>query len=299
MALVEATTQTGRGPWTWPRYSREATQRTISALLWTLKDMGGTIESTSGRAGSALADEAAKRGTPIHPQVNLSQLIGELDTGIYGGCIKRDTGIRRTYAITLLLAEDEMPPKPRHLRAAPEKTLFVQPVASDPDPEPEPEPEPIPVPPEPQPEPVVDTAVVVETVEPVIPPLVVVSDEPLDLALTAATSVAKVIEALLVRGAEAKGEPSPDAEEMAVRLAQTIEENNRLRRKVNDLSETVQAKAKECEGLHKALRVSEANLKTLRETVAVGSRERDVARLKGNQRFVAERPEPAILGRGR
>ena len=294
MALAETTTRTSRGPWVWPRFTRDYTRNSVAALLWTLHDLGGVIESDAGRAGSMLATAAEERGTPIAPRLHLSAIFAELEEGgIYGACILRDKHRpKRTYKITLLLAEDEMPPKPRHLKAAPERTISVQPVASDPEPQPEPEPAPVPPEPQPQPEPVEDV------VTPEIPPLVVLSEEPLDLALTAADDIAKVIQALLVQGAR-PAEPNSDTEEISVRLAQTIEENNRLRRKANDLAETVRAKSAECEGLHKALRVSEANLKTLRETVAIGTRERDMARLKGNQRFVAEKPEPAIMGRRR
>ena len=297
MALAETTTRTSRGPWVWPRYSRDYNQRSVSALLWTLHDLGGVVESSAGRAGSVLLAACEDRGTPIAPRTNPAAIWSELEEGgIYGNCIHRDKRPKRTDKITLLLTEAEMPPKPRHLKAAADRTIFVQPVASAPEPEPA-EPEPAPVPPEPQPEPVED--IIEDIVSPEIPPLVVVSDEPIDVALSLADGVSRLVQALLVQGAEPKGESSPDAEEQAVRLAQMIEENNRLRRKVNDLTETVRAKGTECEGLHKALRVSEANLKTLRETVAGSSRERDLARLNGNQRFIAAKPEPAILRRGR
>jgi hypothetical protein len=273
--MTESTTR--RGPWVWPEFTTANMKQSVSAILWTLADLGGSIEDKSGRCSSKLVDACEKAGTPLHPLTRPATTFAALDNGLHGpglaGCIARETIQKRTYKITLLLKPDEMPPRPRRI---------VDDGGTGPRPVPEMEPEP-------------------QAVEPTIPPLVVAGTlDPLDLALDATDTLAKLITELVMRRATPATEAQPDSDEQAIRLAQTIEENNRLRAKVNDQAETIRAKAKETEGLRRALMASEHNLKTLRETVAGSTdRERNLSRLNGNQRFIAQKPEPAILRRAK
>jgi hypothetical protein len=292
--MTETTTR--RGPWEWPAGTHPKTKQSVSAILWTLADLGGSITDEDGRCASKLSDACEKAGTPMHPLTRPSIVYGALDNGAHApglaGCIARDfrNHQKRTYKITLLLKPDEMPPRPK--RIVSDGGTGPRPV---PVPVPEPEqPKPAPAPaPEPEPE-------AVETVEPTIPPLVVVgAEKPIDLALSLSDKVNLLIAELLVNGATPTDD-SPDKDEQAERLAQMIEESNRLRRKVSDHVETIRAKTAENEGLRKALVLAQNNLRTLQQTVAeASSTERNLNRLNGNQRFIAQKPEPAILRRAK
>jgi hypothetical protein len=282
--MTESTTR--RGPWVWPKFTTANMKQSVSAILWTLADLGGSIEDKSGRCSSKLIDACEKAGTPLHPTNKPATTFQSLDSGSHSpmlaGCIARDTIQKRTYKITLLLKPDEMPPRPKRI---------VSDGGTGPRPVPVPEPE------QPKPAPEPES----EAVEPTIPPLVAVGiHDELDLALHATDTLAKLVTEILMRRAMPATDAQPDNDEQAIRLAQTIEENNRLRAKVNDQAETIRAKTKETEGLRRALMVSENNLKTLRETVAGSTdRERNLSRLNGNQRFIAQKPEPAILRRAK
>ena len=309
----------GNGPWKWGAVVRPATKQTVAALLWTLHDMGGVIEDSSGRAANKLAKMAAERGTPLAPGWNgqtLSTLMRELDHGRYGGSVSRMCNGKRTHKITLLLSPEEMPPRPRSVK---QQSVFVQPVepvdggtgpkpADEPVAPPEPTPAPHPGPggePRPDdpnveaPELAVVTEPVEEVVEPTIPPLIAVADDdPIaklfaaQQALNAATMAVIAMPPVIVEA------PVEQDDDVAKRLAATLEENNRLRRKVNEATETLRAKGKELDGYRKQILLLQNNLRAIQEASNnAGKVERDLARLNGNQRFISERPEPAIAGR--
>lgn len=339
VAALETNDRKGK-PWRWGPYIREETRITVPALLWTLHDMGGSISDSSGRSGAKLADMAKQRGMPFHPihQPNrltgkhtgtLSQLLAELDAGRMAGSIAREINGKRTLKITLLLAPEEMPPRPhpvvtkqvtptavpkqvtptavpfgraanRPVVAAPDVTqqsVFVQ-SAPPIEPEPQPVPEPAPAP-EPEPEDVAAVVGPVPTWQPtVLAPLPVVHpDDPMEQLLVAqeAITAAQIAMAAMVHPVP---ETRDEDDQIAVRLATALEEGSRLRRKVADLQETVTAKAKEAEALRKALVQAQSNMRAIREasTQSQGL-ERKLNQLNGTQRAIASKPEPAIAAR--
>ena len=319
-------TEIGNGrPWKWGVLINAATKQSTAALLWTLHDLGGSIEDGSGLAATKLASTAVKRGMAPHPNhmkgQALSTLMGQLERGRMGGCIERVTNGKRTKKITLLLSPDEMPPRPpvqtRPAQVPKQRSLLVQPVADDggtgPRPEPESPAEPAPEPsepPAPGPRPddpnvalsIVGDAPAEEVVEPTIPPLVAVSVDPIaklfaiqaDL-MSATVAVGEMSARLSVQA----DRPEPVVDEtIAERLAATLEENNRLRRQLNEARDTAAARKHENDGLRKQILVAQNNLRALQKASAEGSqRERNLARLNGNQRFISARPEPAIAAR--
>jgi hypothetical protein len=110
-------------PWEFTPYVAEPTRAMISALLWALHDNGGSFkDASSGLAGPALRDLAVERGMFIPPKyrrehgsssTGLSSLYAGLEQGKYGKpAIERDKSGTRTFEITLLLEDEEMPPKP-------------------------------------------------------------------------------------------------------------------------------------------------------------------------------------------
>lgn len=129
MALAtEPDIRARRGTWDWGPGAHESTRTTVPALLWALKDMGGTIEDRpSGRVGHELLQACRERGYPIHPVhlktgSNLSALMQALDSGgsstWLNGCIRRETNGKRTYRVDLLLDDDQMPPKPSPVKVS-------------------------------------------------------------------------------------------------------------------------------------------------------------------------------------
>jgi hypothetical protein len=279
-----------RGPWHWPKGTTNHSKMSVPALLWALHDLGGTVEDKTGRAASRLVEHATELGTPIHPLSNPGHLFKELEGGRYAGAIKRKVGPKRTYAIRLLLEERQMPPKPRPAKAEPAEPktpALALPVVKD---EPKAEVETISiapglpvVPPEPSPAPV----------EPILPPIVAVpASDPLNalleiqgLAMQAVLGLAEQ----MGQGIDLADAAERDAEK--TRLAETIEENRRLRRKVNDLTETLVAKGKEVEAMRKALNIAQSNMAAIQKAAAdAPNRERQYGNLKATERFMQARP---------
>jgi hypothetical protein len=298
---------------------RDENGRCASSLIAAAKKNGTPVHPT--HQGKAKGIQA------------MSTLLRELDGGRYGQAITRRTHGKRTYEIRLNLALDEMPPRPlpvvtRHVEdhkpnvpAQPiprpqvgdtrpasvfRPTVDVtDPTAGGDGPPPEPVPEPGPGPDVPEPQPaqlVVADPPAPAPVEPTMVPLVVVdSDDPIDILLRIQQLSMSAVLSLAAGPTETTGEPAVDPDEknaQAKRLAATLEENNRLRSKVNAHAETINAKTKEAAALRKALTVAQSNLKALQDAAnASPGRERALARLNGNQRFIAAKPEPAIAGR--
>jgi hypothetical protein len=325
MALAEAPHHTNPADAIDGAYVRPSTKQAIVGLLWTLFDLGGEIRCKQGKAGRALVNEAVAIGYRMPTQVtspisagSLSQLLQEMDHGRFAGLISREVGPKRTYAIKLLLTEDQLPPRPPLLTLKaiepkanggptdPRTTQEPKPPATEPeqapvttpsvppDVEPEPEPEVN----DPQPEPTEDEQLADEATLPSVPTYAVEATEPIDallmiqhLAMQAAIGIA----------GQLGQPPAPEndrAELHAVqeRLADTLDENQRLRRKLADVCETTNAKAKECEALRKALMVSSSNLKALQAASNQGpSLERKLANLKNVQSFIASPPKAKAL----
>jgi hypothetical protein len=292
MALAEARKPR---PWQWGKFVRESTRVTVSVLLWTLHEMGGKIHDPQrGRCGSLLLEEAAKRGYVVDSMHKngggtVSQLLADLESGRMGGCIRRHTNGKRTYTIELLLAEAELPPKPHPVivrKADDTGDSRPAPVAEEPPPAPTTAPSPI-------------AAVTDEpaqaSVEPTLPPVVAVSGNLGDVL----TQIQQLSFQAWMLSATSTGEPAPPvSDEQAVRLAETIDENNRLRRKVNDQAETIRATIKERDGLRQQVMLLQNNLRVVQEASnGAGQLERNLNKFNGTQRAIASRPEPAIAAR--
>jgi hypothetical protein len=243
-----------RGPWKWHR-TNEKTRPTVAAFLWALHDLGGDVTDENGRVPAIIARHAAEMGMPLNPSLNRSQVIGSLDNG-YPGTIEREMDDKKTYRITLLLADDEMPPRP-------------QPVVTEPQPEPEPVPPTLALVPEPD-----MPAVVADA-----------SDDPVNALL----EIQKLAMGAVMGLTRQRSEPDTDTDRE--RLAATLEENQRLRDKVRDLSETVAAKAKEIDALRKALTTAQANMAAIQKASAdAPERERQLANLRATERFMQAKP---------
>lgn len=314
-----------RGRWIWGPASKEASRVMVPIMLWTLHDLGGTItDRPTGRCGAKLIAEALKRSYSVPPSFrnatgSVSAMLGELEDGRYAGCIAREKGNKRTYKITLLLTEDEMPERPFPVKVTKmadrpmltpvprvkAMSVFVQPVADDaglgnggPDPDYVP-PTVVPDPPAPVPEPVQpelpenpDTPDVEDVVLPQIPPLLVIpeNEDAFELLIDLNQLAARALIAVN-RAAHKIGPSQESLDDAATRLAATVEENQRLRTKVNILQETVVAKNKEAEGLRKALMLAQGNLRAIQDNVDQGgTRERNLARLNDVQRTMQARP---------
>ena len=241
-----------RGPWKWYR-TNEKTRPSVAAFLWALHDLGGEVIDENGRVPAIIAGHAAEMGMPLNPSLNRSQVIGSLDNG-YPGTIEREMDDKWTYRITLLLADDEMPPRP-------------QPVAA-----------------EPQPEPAPPTLALVP--EPDVPAVVAdASDDPVNALL----EIQKLAMGAVMGLTRQRSEPDTDTDRE--RLAETLKENQQLRDKVRDLSETVAAKAKENEALRKALTTAQANVAAIQKAAAdAPERERQLANLRATERFMQAKP---------
>jgi hypothetical protein len=329
MAVAEKLdTKVERGPWKWALYTRSETMQSIPAFLWALKDMGGVCADKSGRAPARVFAHAEKMGTPLHPRSAPSAMLRELENGTYAGAIKRTKGSRQTYRIELLLTDEQMPPKPlpvkttkieperlavkprdveSELAKAPKDGDTVNipkadggtgPRPADPTPEPKPHPGPTPGPRPEDPNTKPELAVVPpgpapELVEPTLPPIVAVpASDPLNalleiqgLAMQAVLGLAQQ----MGQGVDPQDAADRDAEK--ARLATTLEENQRLRRKVNDLTETIVAKSKENEAMRRALMTAQSNLAAIQKAAAdAPGRERQLANLRATERFMQERP---------
>jgi len=320
MALAETTRNT-RGPWQW-HMARESSMVSIPVILWTLHELGGEITDEGGHCGALVLEEAGKRGWYVHPthqpgqrSGGYSQLLQELETGRYGGCISRDINGKRTYAIRLNLSEAEMPRKPQPVvtkKVEPTKPVprdvaeaLVKPRIGDTRPAPvAPTPPPAPTPtPRPMaaqdkaPSPTLAVATdtpTPTTVEPTIPPMLAITGNLADV-LTQIQQLSFQAWMLSVTGTETA---PPVSDEQAVRLAETLEENNRLRRKCNDQSETLRATLKERDGLRQQIMLLQNNLRVVQEASnGSGNLERKLNRFNGTQKAIASRPEPAIAGR--
>lgn len=320
-----APTRTSRGPWRWGVQNKTSAKMTIPALLWTLHDLGGEIsDPVTGRAGTKLVEEARKRYSvyPTHIRSKassgaLSSIYLSLERGIYAGSIAREMNAKRTFRITLLLSEDEMPPRPSPLKITkvqPTVTPLVpkqRPIAPvavvapvtddegtgnggpshdyDPD-EPQPEvPEPVqPTLPDDPGEPEVE-----DVVHTTIPPLLTVNadDDAFMLILEASQLLARAMIATNARTPKVVGPSDAEIDEAAKRMADTLAENQRLRRKLNEANETAMAKARENEGLRKALLVAQGNLKAFQQNMDLAdNREKALARLRDTQRTMAAPP---------
>jgi hypothetical protein len=307
MSIAETTPVVSK--WAWPRFTNERTKRSIPAVLWALHEMGGEVaDPQSGRVPAKIVAKAQELGWPVHPGTNTSMLFAELENGRYGRCLYRETNGKRTFLVRLLLTDEEMPPKPHAIKTykvdkVKPESVFASAPPIEPDPEPEPEqptPAPKPVPDDPnvtlavapEPEP--------EVVAPTISPLVGVDAgiDPIDLLFDIQRLSMTAVVALATTAGTPDINPDNSDERDAerARLATTLEENNRLRRKLNEATETLVAKSKEIEALRKALAIAQNNLRAVQDAAnAAPNRERALANLRNTQKFMSEKPRAGVV----
>lgn len=316
--------------WEWNRFTRDSTQQTVRCLLWTLLEMGGEVNDPNGRSAHRLVGEARKRGympAAVHdPFVrkgkttgSLSQLIYELEKGDYAGTISRVVNGKRTYKIKLMITEDQLPPRPLPVvvkkveptKPAPEPVRVITKAEADAAIKPASAPPPPVVPAttngsevgQETPLPAgLDIAPPIDEpdiVVPTVPPLVIAEAGAIDLLLEIQQLVMRATIAVATDiGGNDEPRQTDDYDDVTRRLAETLEENNRLRRKCNDQAETLMAKLKEIDALRKALAIAQNNIKVMQDAHAQGADlERKLNRLNGTQRAIASRPEPAIAAR--
>jgi hypothetical protein len=295
-----------RGPWRWALYTRAETMQSIPAFLWALKDIGGVVEDKQGgRAPAKIVAHAKEMDTPLHPRTTPGAMLRELERGAYAGAIKRVKGEKRTYRVELMLTDEQMPPRPQPVKTTkvePDRTPVKVKATSDPAPSPVgPVPDPKTPPPGPRPDDpnvkpelaVVPSDAPLVPVEPALPPIVAVpASDPLNalleiqgLAMQAVLGLAQQ----MGQGVDPQDAADRDAEK--ARLATTLEENQRLRRKVNDLTETLVAKGKEIEAMRRALMTAQSNLAAIQKASAdAPDRERQLANLRATQKFMQAKP---------
>lgn len=247
--------------WEWPPYTHLTRQRLIAAILWELAE-GGDVVDSSGRATIKLGTRL-KRWHISVPQ-NMAKVFVDLET-TYGRCIAREVNGRRTYAIRLLLDREKLPPRPTGVAEIDTDDydeadeVEVDEVEVD-----EVEADEVDVPETPEEvddddwgEPFDDDGAfeILETPEPKAEHTV----DRLLLIQSLATEVLMDVAQL----AAATTQPAAD-EAALTRLAETLDENARLRRHLAEAKGVAVARANEAEMLRRSLRQVQANLDALR-----------------------------------
>lgn len=245
--------------WVWPTGMRNDTQNTVRAILWTLHDLGGAIESDRGHATQMLLEETEQRtGVKMDHTARwlLSRLWGAEDGVAYFGrqVLERTGDLRQNYRIDLLLPEASMPRRPVVLEGAAdgeddrdgdavpagvEEQVFQPEVlgaASEPEPE---------------------TA----------PPEVAVDDDPIDLLLAAQRLTTQAILAFAARPQPFTVDPLVD-DTVLRRLSDALEDNQRLRRRASEMEAARNAKMKEVDTVRRLLAETQANLDAVRGAVS-------------------------------
>lgn len=285
--------------WTWPSGMREQSREMARAIVWTLHDLGGVVTSTEGYAVRDLFEQIAKR-TPCEPDDTTRYLLQRMyghDDGItyYGRQILAKAGsARKCHRIELLVNEDELPRRPEGMRvparpvkqkarvlavkkAEPEPPSLSPPVANGQstlnkaDDQIDRQLEAAPLPPTPKP--AVATPAPVEGVL-----------DPIDLILAAQRLMTDAI-LQIASSVPPVAEMDPLVDDTVLRrLNETLNENQRLRRKVAEASLARDAKVKEVDIVKRALAETQANLDAVRGHVATKKNE--------TARLMRETPRP-------
>lgn len=273
------TTATPVRAWTWPKQTTDKLKNAVAGVLWELYD-NGDIEAPSGTAVPILRRRLEERPRPYRLPPATAYLFRQLEEGgRYGHCIDRQLNGTAVRSIRLRLSEEELPrprpwPAPKREEPAPEPTE-----------QPAPEVEPAPVA---EPEatfdgrgiavvgPRLDTAQVPVGADDAIAKLLLVQSLATDVILDLAE----------MAGRQAAQAPSEDGA-LLHRMSQALEENNRLRRNLAEVTETLRARTKEVDTVRKALRQTQANLDALR----TGSQVNDSG-FRALNKMMTERPRP-------
>lgn len=239
---------------------RKPVYRVRAEVVAALMRHGGTIKHAGGRATSRLVEEMAAYGWHANIKT-FGHLLSDMEED---GQILRDTKAKRTYEIALGDVPDNVMRRVKDLGL----------VTSTPEPEPEPAPEP-----EPEPESVIETeaapAPALEGEQAPTPPETVAPPVDVDqLAAALLRQVARTLDSQTItpeevndlrRAAEHFEAETVQAvqarDEMSRRLAETLEENQRFRRKLSEATDLANARRTQIERLVREKNELDANLK--------------------------------------
>lgn len=292
-----------------PNGTFRRTQRYVAIILWTLHLEGGKVESRVGHGIAALRAAAKRHDMPIDDikGPSLTVALQDLDGGRFGKAIHRESqgSAQKLYGIELLIPEAELPPDPRPPRllnpppreeASPMgETVDVGPVVVH--------------------EPVDDVPLI--TTEPLAPipntspngnrvppePMSYTPDEPLpspvpmvrpappiDSLLHIQSLAAGALIALsqMAGYVEQTTDEARGKDVQAERLAEALEENQRLRTRVKLQEDTIVAKGKEITGLRKSMLQLQANLDAIRGSGQVNHEA--LRALREREQLMQERP---------
>jgi hypothetical protein len=234
-------------PLEWPPGLQQSTKERFASILWALHEAGGEVLSDNGTAPSRLNDICRDLRVRRVPKTNPSQytyllarLAGDHHEAPWAEpVIERKVRGKRTYAIRLLLDETDMPDPALAWRPADMPDRLKAPGESE------------------------DVATTVE------PEPEQHETEPARSApghLRKAMAIQKLATDLMV---ELSAPPeTTDADKTAERLAVALDENARLRNQVQALNNVVEAKTAEISALRHSLKLTGANLETLRVAMA-------------------------------
>jgi hypothetical protein len=266
----------------WPESMQLQTKQRVASILWTLQQNGGEVTEESGLVTALLNDLCRAARVRVIPNQSpgtyaslISNMCGERQGSPWANdaLIERDVKGKRTFAIRLLLEDQEMPEPtlawaPSFMPVGVAETLGLVPTGSaaetvDVGPVEVDEPE-----------------VVIET-EPsggedaeVIEDVPEVTTEPAPVAVRAETpaalrkvlAISKLATDLMIELSEIERRHSDES--VLERLAETLAENQRLAETNRELRSLVEAKANEIAALRHSLKLTGANLERLRLAVS-------------------------------
>lgn len=257
----------------WPEHLQLTTKQRVASILWTLQQNGGEVTDEEGLVTSKLNDLcrdlkviAIPKSAPGAYAPLISNMCGERDGSPWATnpLIERDTKGKRTYAIRLLVEDDDMPEPELAWRTTSMPKAVAEMLGFVPAGSTTTEPEEVPDPPG-------------ETVD--VGPVDVIGDIP-DVPTESTTTdveirhetpaplrkvmaLSKIVTDLMIE----LSEDTPADELVLGRLADALAEGERLRQKVAALENVVEAKSREVNSLRQSLKLTGANLERLRTAV--------------------------------
>jgi len=285
-------------PFKWPAGMQVQTRQRVASILWTLRQQPGAevTDRVSGRATHKLNDlcrELRVRQVPRTSPASYAKLI-TLMTGdavdspwAQNPLIERDVNSKRTYAIRLLVQDEDMPDPnlawaPSFMPVAVAETLGLVPAGATTKEAAE----------------VATEATVAAPDEIADVPEVTTEPEPtaaVDVraetpaALKKVMAISKLATDLMIELSEIEHRHGGD-EAVLGRLADALADNERLRGRVRDLEALVETKASEIASLRQSLKLTGANLERLRTAVNTNGHVDPDADQRALARLMQERP---------